>query len=190
MAMALLAGACVGSSDEAAPTPEPTVAIAGAPTATPEPAATATPEPTAAPSPTPEPTEVELSVEEQVIAAWERYLDLSIQARGKEPSREALAIEGYAAEGAQRVLEDLLVQQKAEGRYIGGAVTSLAPTVRVEDGGDAQLDDCIFVDLLTFDDDDRVTLETSDRRTVVARLIPVDRDWRVVALESGDPCGA
>ena len=185
----LLAGACGGDADEAAPAPEPTVEIAAAPTATSVPVAesTATPAPTATPDPTAAP---EMTVEEQVIAAWERYLDLSIQARGKDPTSEALAIASYATDGARTVLEELLLQQLDEGRYIGGSVTSLAPTVRLGDDGDARVDDCIFVDLRTFDSDDNVTLETSDRRTLEARLTMVDEGWRVAALETGEPCGA
>lgn len=188
----LLLAACGGSSDVAAPTPEPTVAIAEAPTATAAPAEpTATPEPTVAPTATPEPTAApELTVEEQVIAAWKRYLDLSIQARGKEPTGEALDIASYATDGARTVLEDLLVQQVEEGRYIEGSVASLAPTVVLEGDVEARLEDCVAVELLTFNTADEVTLESSERRITEVRLSLEETGWRVAALETGEPCGA
>lgn len=189
--MPLLLAACGGSSDEAAPTPEPTVAIAEAPTATTVPAdPTATPEPTADPTATPEPTaEPELTVEEQVIAAWERYWDLAVQARGESPSPEALAFDAYAAEEQVATLRELVANQRDEGYFLAGRVTVGEADLEFRGSESVIVNDCVGVMFQRISLDDGVELSSQDEtRSVRARLELDDGGWRVHAVETGGTC--
>ena len=185
----LLLAACGGSSDEAAPTPEPTVAIAEAPTATAAPAEpTATPEPTAAPTATPEPIAApELTVEEQVIAAWERYLDLSIQARGKEPTGEAADLGTFIADEARARLQAVIDEQVTNDQYVIGTATSLNPALTIEGEASVVVADCVSVDLarVRFSTDETLTTQV-DVRFSRARFELLEGEWLVTGIESGD----
>ena len=188
MAIALLVGACGGSSDEAAPTPEPTVEIAAAPTATSAPATepTATPAPTATPEPTAAP---DMTVEEEVIAAWERYWDLAVQARGEDPPPEALAFSTYTGGDQLTGLEELIARQREEGYFLTGRVTVGDTRVEMRSTTSAVVDDCVEVDFKRFAVDDGSELSSqSEMRVVRARLEFVDELWRVFAVETGDGC--
>ena len=188
----LLLAACGGSSDVAAPTPEPTVAIAEAPTATAAPAEpTATPEPTAPPTATPEPTAApELTVEEQVIAAWERYLDLSIQARGKEPTGDAANLGTFITGPARLRLEQVLADQLDERRYLRGALTSGSPLIEFDSDAELSITDCLDVTLESVDlQSDEVLGTQDDQRTSTARMVLVQGGWLVSEVETGDVPG-
>lgn len=195
MAIALLVGACGGSSDEAAPTPEPTAEIADAPTATPvpaeEPTATTSPTATVAPEPTAAP---DLTVEKEVIAAWERYLDLSIQARGKEPTGDAANLATFLSGDARVRLREVIDQQLADGQYIAGSAQSLSPFITVESGSTVLVEDCVAVDLSRVERATDSVLGTQvDVRTAVARFELVDGVWLLTAVdtgEGGDECDA
>ncbi len=96
LSVALVAAGCGGDDDDdaAAPTPEPTAEIADAPTPTASPEPTAAPTEPPAPTPTPaaEPEpDIESDVESEVIAAWERYWELSdLLHEDTEPRRRRL----------------------------------------------------------------------------------------------------
>ncbi len=97
---------------------EPTATTAPTPTSEPTVAPTPTAEPTVTPTATPEP-----SPEAEVIEAWERYLRLSIEARGKDPSPEALDFDSYVIGGAQEALDPGHRRRAGcMGRYVDGSM--------------------------------------------------------------------
>lgn len=188
----LLFSACSSGDDTAAdePTPEPTAVIEDAPTATPAPEPTATPQPEPTATPEPQPTEpAEESVEEQVIAAWERYLDLSIQARGKEPSEEAMAHEMFVGGAALERLEEVLRQQAADAEYVRGAAVSKAPEFDFENDASVLVSDCINVSLERVDaETDVVKSSQVDDRGSRARMELIGGAWVVTGIETGPTC--
>lgn len=186
--IALLAGACGGSSDEAVPDPPATVEIADAPTPTVEPAQpTATPPPTPPPTVTVEPTPTsEPTIEDQVIAAWERYLDLSIQARGGRAVDYSTFIAGDARSG----LEAVVSMEAEAGEQVRGTARSLAPSLSFEDAQAVVVTDCVEVDL------ERVLVDTGEAistqeavRSTTARLELIDGEWLVTGVDSGEAVG-
>ena len=191
MAIALLVGACGGSSEEAAPTPEPTVEIAAAPTATSAPAEepTATPAPTA--TPTPEPTAApDMTVEEEVIAAWERYWDLAVQARGEDPPPEALSLETYVGGVLLESLRETLAEQEPMQYFVVGSAVPSRPRVEVRDEALAIVDGCVAPNLQSIATEDGAVLGSQDEpRLVRGRVENTGEGWRVTAVEIGEePC--
>lgn len=190
----LVVGACGGSSGDAVPAPDPTVEIADAPTTTPAPTAPSAPaeEPTVTPAPaaTPEPTTApELTVEEQVIAAWERYWDLAVEARGENPSAEALAFSSYASGEQLSALENVVARQKAEGYFLMGSVTVGAVELDVREPTVAVVDDCVHVNFRRVSLADGSELSAQDEmRSARGRIELVDGSWLVLAVETGSRC--
>ncbi len=197
---ALLLTGCGGGSDALpAPTPTPTEAIATAgptptspaspPTAasTPSPSVTASPTPTPEPTPTPDPR---VEQDAAVIAAWERYLELSFAARGKDPSEEALDFDSYVTGGAKDGLLGAIERDVANDRYLTGTVRSTDPTLSYNDAGDARISDCIDVDLASSARSDDSPGETEVRLVAAeARLVPREGGWVVAAYLTEDLCG-
>lgn len=160
--------------------PEPTAE----PTATAT--ATATPEPTAAPTATAVPTATP-GPEAEIIAAWERYLRLSIEARGKNPSPEALDFDSYVVGDVRQGLIQQLAEDRAAGRYLEGTLSSEDLVVVLRDDGAAVLQFCLVSELVAYRaQDDQFLLDEGELRlSSRARLDEVTNGWRVGATEFG-----
>lgn len=194
---ALLGAACGGDNGDAEAAPSPTVAIAAAPTATDVPAATPTPEPTTVPTapasatatPEPETSDAGQADNDQadndeaaaIRAAWERYLDLSIQARGKTPSPESLDFDTYVTgDGAEN-----LANAASTATYAIGSVMSTAFSVSIEDGGSARVSDCVDVQLeWRSRQDDSLDFAEQRLASSEGRLERGPDGWRVAAFRS------
>lgn len=185
VALVFFAGACADS--EAEPAAAPTVVSTAVPT-TQEPPSN--PPPTAAPTEPPATATPEASDEETaVIAAWERYLDLSIQARGRTPSAASTRLSGYmTAVGAiefQQVLDD----DRANGRYVTGSAISTEPSVEFMDPAAAIVDDCVQAQLTVISVATGETLSEQDEtRSARARFVLLESSWVVAAFETGGIC--
>ena len=190
LVLAACAGDDAGDGDPSAVSPEPTAAeIADAPTATPAP--TASPAPTAAPTepPTPTPTVEESpdDTEAAVIAAWERYLELSLQARGELPPPEALRFDTYLMGDALQGLQETLDAQAAEGEYVRGTTVSISPSATLETAASALVRDCVEVDLERVDSvSGAIVTQQRAIRSTVARLRLVEGRWLMAEVESGE----
>lgn len=198
VALGLVGAACGGAGEEVAP-PTPTGSIADAteaPTPTPMPTLTNVPVPTeAAPTPTPTtaapaatPTPDLSRDEDAVIAAWERYLDLSTQASGKNPSPEALDVSSYmTGEGAVE-FASIIATDRESGTYVSGDAVSIRPIVEFRGAG-AHISDCVRTDLeLRALRDDTVLTVQDEGRVGEARAELVDAEWRIAAFETGASC--
>ncbi len=196
MVTVVLLTGCGGGSDGAA-APTPTAAIATVePSPTPAPPTLApptlkseeSPEPTATSQPTATP-DPQADQDAAVIAAWERYLELSFAARGKDPSPEALDYDSYVTGGAKDGLLGAIERDIANDRYLRGTVGSTDPTLVYNDAGDARISDCIDVDLGSFSrtDDSQEGTEVKFEQVEV-RLEPRNGDWVVAAFQPGDLC--
>ncbi|MFN3220274.1 MAG: hypothetical protein ACE367_27585 [Acidimicrobiales bacterium] len=194
VAVMVLAGCGGGGSsdDEAGPVDPEGTAIEGAEaTATPAPtvAPTPTPEPTVAPTPTPEPTVAPTPTPEaEIIAAWERYLRLSIEARGKNPSPEALDFDSYVWGDARQALVQVIADYGASGTYVAGLAVGESPNVVVRDDGAAVVGFCFVTDLEVRSlADDQVQISEGALR--IASRVRVDPQgggqWLVAASEFG-----
>jgi len=186
-AFALVVGACSGSDPVASPEPTATPLVSATPTPEPEP--TATPEPTAspAPTPTPGPTDEELAV----IAAWERYVVLSHEARGNDPSAEALDFESYMTEGALDGVLGAIAGDRERERYILGRVRTSLSSVAFRSDGDVVVEGCVVTDLTVWAELDDSLLFEEGELTVEARgrLSLRGGKWLVAAAEFlGDTC--
>lgn len=202
-ALSLLAAACGGSGGaEAAAFPEPTTVIADAPS----PSTTPLPAPTATLAPTAEPTEAavdaavdnegsgadsgggsdELSEDEAaVIAAWERYLDLSIQARGKNPSAEALDYESYVIDRSREALLEEIAKDERAGRHITGTSEYDILSVVFREDGAAVISACWTTSFRahSLEDDSLISDEGDLLFRARARLDSTSKGWRVAATE-------
>jgi hypothetical protein len=155
--------------------PTATAAPTAVPTATPEP--TATPVPTSTPVPGPE---------AEIIAAWERYLRLSIEARGKNPSPEALDFDSYVIGDAKQGLIQVIADYAAAGQYVRGSMTGSAPSVEIRDDSAAIVTDCAVVDLAALAVGDGSELEVDVQTTTLRGRLESDTGvWRVAAFEFG-----
>jgi hypothetical protein len=189
---ALMVGAC-SSGTEPAAQPEPTVAIAEAPTATTAPA----PEeaPTASPAPTPEPTAVEPTPDPQadedaVIAAWKRYLDLGFAVRGKNPSAEALDFEQYLGGTAQERLKEVLAEQKTTGEYLSGSASSTDPAVEFRKDQTVVVRDCVAVEFAVHQlDTDAVISVQDELRSAAGQFLRAREGWILMVFDVEELCG-
>lgn len=127
-----LAAAAVPVPD---PTPVPTATAVPEPTATPEPEPTATaiPEPTAAPAPTatprPEPTEVPVAVPLDTTAKYDGNVITLAGFVGSEAQRNALVEAAQSAVGADRVVDELEIDESGFGEDNDALVANLAELV-------------------------------------------------------------
>lgn len=146
----LLATGCSGDDADPAAAPEPTIVIeerepTAQPTATAAP--TATPVPTDVPTVTPEPAPEFTDDELAVIEAWERYFVLSLEARFKEPSAEALDISSYATGGAADGIAGSRANDEEQGQHIAGSAEYTGLTFSELSDDRAVLSICIVTDL-------------------------------------------
>lgn len=189
---ALMVGAC-SSGDEPGAQPAPATAIADALTATAAPAPTAGPTAPAIPSPQPtvEATPEPPSEEDAVIAAWERYLDLGFAVRDKDPSPEALDFDSYVAGSAKERLEQLLLEQQAEGHYVVGGVESSSPSVDLRLSGGALVEDCVSVELDRFTvQSDEAIDEQRETRLARGRIERTEAGLVLTSFDAGGQCAA
>ncbi len=189
-ALAVIVG-CSGSESTAV-APTPTVAISDElvpPTSTPipptpSPTATSTPtsEPTAAPTPEADPREAE------VIAAWERYLTLSAEASGKNPSIESKDLTSFVSGDALTGLTDGIARRESDGVYLDGVLTSSDPTVTFRSDGQAVIADCIATEttVRSLTDDSAIRNQALTDFQAQARLALERGIWLVNAVDFGD----
>jgi len=187
-ALALIAGACSGSEPVASESSSAAVSEA---TPTPAPTATVTPtrQPTAtaAPTSTPAPSDEELAV----IAAWERYVVLSAQARSNDPSPEALDFGSYVMDGALDATLGAIEGDRNEGRYILGRVETTVTDFTFRPDGEVIVEACVTTEYSAHSVDDNSVILTEGERTYAsrARLVLIGAAWRVAATEPGaDSC--
>ena len=164
--------------------PDPTITPPPTPTIRPTVAPTPIAEPATAPTATPEP-----GPEVEVIEAWERYLRLSIEARGKDPSPEALDFDSYVGGLAKDALVQVIADDMAAGDYVVGSITSISPSSSERADGAIIIEDCAEVDaerrsLM----DDRLVESEKQTIRMRGRLDDADVGLIVEGFELGGPC--
>lgn len=170
------------------PEPTPTPAPTAVPTAVPEP--TVAPTSTPAPTATPEPTAAS-GPEAEIIEAWERYLRLSIEARGKTPSPEALDFDSYSWGDAQAAVVQEIADDNAAGHYIDGSTGQSGLQVELREDGVGVVALCIETDWVVRDraTDSVIESEGIIQYAARARVDPQpDGSWLVAATEFSVGC--
>jgi hypothetical protein len=151
-AATLLFGAALGctllscASQEATATPTATTAIVAI--AASSPAAIAAPSPTTAGTAEATPT---LTVDERAaVAAFERYIALAMEARTKNPSREALDVTSYATGELASVFSAKLKAEIEQGTYWEGTASFVVDFVTTRDQHGIVLDGCLVSELTKY----------------------------------------